>query len=333
MIKQVGVTDINSRSECHPYNKDGFLPLYVAPMYSVLNEDNQQIFLDQKIQVCSPRGIQAADNAYTSMCLEQFIETYINNNDYSIKKVLIDTAVGHLWKLHNAIRTVKKIGDNDIKIIAGNVSTVDAFVELALTGVDGIRVGIGGSNVCGTTLNTGTGQKNLEKLVKKCWTAKQNLSKIENVDIIADGISSFVNKLVDKKQGLSNGYAAINRLLYNGADAVMIGFIFASCIESACDKYYEIGNEKIANLTVDYLRRCGVIGYHYGMSTKEAQLKYNGLSSKHSEGKVIRIPIKYSLSEWLNGSDRLPDEYPGFVNCLRSAMSYAGARTLNNFKK
>jgi hypothetical protein len=57
-------------------------------------------------------------------------------------------------------------------------------------------------------------------------------------------------------------------------------------------------------------------------------------NKKPSEGSVSWIPVRWTLSEWLQGSDK-QDEYPylnGFVNSLKSAMSYTGSRTLNEFK-
>ena len=52
-------SDINSRSEVSPYY-NGSLPLFTAPMDTVVSIDNYQIFFDNKIKVCFPRGIDSS---------------------------------------------------------------------------------------------------------------------------------------------------------------------------------------------------------------------------------------------------------------------------------
>jgi hypothetical protein len=115
---------------------------------------------------------------------------------------------------------------------------------------------------------------------------------------------------------LDNGYATINKLLYLGSDIVMIGKLFAQCDESSGEKYINDLNKKLVK--------------YQGMSTKEAQNKYNSIL-KHSEGNTNLIEVKWSLNEWLNGSENQSDYLPGYINCLKSAMAYTGSETINDF--
>ena len=85
-----------------------------------------------------------------------------------------------------------------------------------------------------------------------------------------------------------------------------------------------------------------------GMSTQEEQKKYkkgmfwdakNNMQEvdqdyqpiiKPSEGSVQWIPVRWTLNEWLNGSDK-QDEAPylmGWINSLKSAMAYTGKTKL-----
>lgn len=309
MIIQAPITDIKSRQECNPYI-NGKLPLITAPMSSVADESNYKEFLKHKIDVCLPRGckIETAieNDIWYSCSLIEFIELLYNFNFEKSVKICIDTAAGHLKQLHDAIKFAKsKFGDK-ITIMAGNVSSVQAFIELANTGVDYIRVGIGGGGGCNTTNNTGVGQICLETLIKNCYSVNSN------VKIVADGISAYLKQVETKYNFNDNGYAAINKLLFSGADYVMVGRLFAQTFESA--------GEKIGNKVV-----------YSGMSTKKEQTKYG--TNRHSEGSVKLIDIKYSLEDWINGNDS-QDEYPylaGFTNCLKSAMSYTDCRDIKNF--
>lgn len=405
MITQTKI-GLNSRSEANPFNEDGFLPLITAPMYSVVDESNYQVFLDNKIQVCLPRNtlhkIKAksdlqTDQMFVSYSLDDFEEVYIDNHTSleSIHKICIDTANGNIPNLHDFIREAKQIHGSNLIIMAGNVGSVEAFVELAKTGVDYIRVGIGGGGGCNTTSNTGVGQETLDKLIAYCKMSVgsannsktireikrnqylsvpdseyfdicyQEFVNISKVKIVADGISSYINYCQKEYNFNDNGYAAINKLLNAGADLVMVGKLFAQCVESAGEKACVTPSEKslISNASAlklfkENLNQDSYISVevkYSGMSTQQEQKKYKSIiddarklrfSKEHisigewttdekqdvkpSEGSVQWIPVRWTLNEWLNGSDK-QDESPylmGFVNALRSMMAYTNRTKL-----
>jgi IMP dehydrogenase/GMP reductase len=391
MIKQ-NKTGLNSRSEANPYDENGMLPLLTAPMYSLVDGTNFQIFLDNKVQVCLPRKVKcnmSSSQGFYSYSLDEFKEFTKWKDDNVTEHICIDTANGNMPALYQAIKEAKEIHGDKLIIMSGNVSSLDAFIELARSGCDYIRVGIGGSSGCNTTSNTGVGQKDLRKLIKKCynerdeyitfarsiqerrdgqvqgvfggWTeeelARINVSKVK---IVADGITSYVNKCIEKYNFNSNAYAAINNLLYAGADLVMIGKLFAQCEESAGEKRYQVTYkdpvddssdgfrmmvfdvtrervEEIKKIDPDCEVKMTDVKYS-GMSTLAEQVKYKkkspGYTLKPSEGSLSWRCIKWTLPDWIKGNAK-QDEYPylmGYENSLVSAMSYAGAKTLAEFK-
>lgn len=391
MIKQCAVTDIQSRSECNCYDGSGFLPLITSNMYCTVDKHNAGIFLNNKIKVCMPRKEYmdesyqycSDENYFDSFSLDDFIQDFIVTNDGFLytpggdkvkTSVCIDTAAGHLKRLHEAIRKAKEIHGDDLIIMAGNVSSVEAFEELAKTNVDYIRVGIGGGGGCNTTSNTGVGQEDLYYLIQECYrlrevnkkdleyfakkfpTAKVQPHNISKVKIVADGISSYIKRCQQKYNFNDNGYAAIIKLLNSGADLVMIGGLFAQCVESAGEKAFKtINGDYRIDLPFNSLSLEEAIQLYFkqgnlyvklsGMSTVEEQKKYQpaqhvsqGLKEvnlKPSEGSTKWVPVRWTLENWLQGSDK-QDEYPylnGFVNSLKSAMSYTGSKTLNEFKQ
>lgn len=371
MIKQKA-KGLNSRSEANPYDENKMLPLITAPMTSVVDENNYDLFIKNKIQVCLPRGIKGHPNdvptilpstydqvVFESFSLDSFIKSFVITNHglriNAITSVCIDTANGNMPKLHDAIRKAKKLYSNNLIIMAGNVSSVEAFIELAKTGVDYIRVGVGGGG-CNTTSNTGVGQEDLEKLIKECRKTKLNckyihlyedhiqnneiteleLNNIANVKIIADGISTYI-KQCEKKYGFNdNGYAAINKLLYAGADLVMIGKLFAQSLESAGTKVISNGKKLYVkakpDITIQQALERKVQVEYAGMSTHKEQHNYNK-DVKPSEGNVKLLPVRWTLDQWLFG-DETQDYYPylsGWVNTIKSAMSYTGNKNINEF--
>ena len=308
MIEQTG-TGLNSRSEANPYNEDGFLPLITAPMYSIVDENNYQIFLDNKVQVCLPRNQKGDKSVFHSLSLENFEDIYLTEGEipeeFFYLKVCIDTANGNIPKLHESIRKAKEIHGDKLIIIAGNVASVEAFLELAKTGVNYIRVGIGGGGGCNTTSNTGVGQEDLEKLIRACsWHKNRHptmgnrisasvdeLQNISKVKIIADGISSYIKQCEIQYGFNDNGYAAINKLLFAGADLVMVGKLFAQCVESAGSKRANVKgfpgerwditlvhdelNEGMLKLISRIIKENHIVEVKYsGMSTQEEQKKY-----------------------------------------------------------
>ena len=375
MIKQKA-KGLNSRSEANPYNDNNMLPLITAPMTSVVDENNYKEFIYKGIQVCLPRTVKSVkidtieevfvgrpirNHLWFSQSLNEFIDKWVDKTDKIpagiTYYICIDTANGNMPKLHDAIKKAKEIHGNDLIIMAGNVSSREAFVELAKTGVDYIRVGVGGGSGCNTTSNTGVGQEDLEELIQSCyyyrnrytnngyyaggrydWSiwmgttgyainipTQQEKNNIANVKIIADGISTYV-KQCEKKYGFNdNGYAAINKLLYAGADLVMIGRLFAQAEESAGEKRKNIFAQVRGEDDEEVL--------YSGMSTQKEQQAYNK-DIKPSEGSTTWLPVRWTLDEWLFGS-KTQDEAPylsGWVNTIKSAMSYVGAETLNKFK-
>ena len=50
------ISTISSRSEINIFTTEGSLPIIVSPMDTVVNRNNYEIFLDENLEVCLPRG-------------------------------------------------------------------------------------------------------------------------------------------------------------------------------------------------------------------------------------------------------------------------------------
>ena len=126
--------------------------------------------------------------------------------------IVVDTAHGHTKKVLTIIKKIKKISKNSI-VCAGNIATGKAAKFLADSGVDIVKVGIGPGSICTTRLVTGIGVPQLSAVldVKK---ALQNYK----TKIISDGGIKFSGD--------------ISKAIAAGADAVMIGSLFAGTTES-----------------------------------------------------------------------------------------------------
>lgn len=362
MIKQTAI-GLDSRSQAEP-RQNGMLPLFTAPMTTVVDDKTYETYKKLGIHPIIPRTSKVPDtyDGWIALSLDEFIDIFNISDEEFVEhmslikpKVLIDVANGNMPRLHTAIKKAKELYGKSIQIMAGNVSSENAFMELALTGVDYIRVGIGGGGACMTTVHTGVGQDCLEELVNRCKerlrrhnTGKRYLLKTNpylgeemkkyekavhnqmlNTKIVADGISSYIKQ----NNFHRNGYAAINNLLFAGADYVMIGSIFAAAYGSASQKYWVLKEQKIPTNRFD--PKDQIVALYRGMSTREEQKNYNPDKPdyKASEGKTMYLDCEVTLHEWMWGAkDDRHDEFPGFYNALVSAMAYTGAKTLDSWK-
>lgn len=318
-IVQSPISNIDSRSECDPYTYHGvsaMLPLFTAPMSSVVDLSNYHMFLNNKINPILPRTIpidvrlKLCNEIWCAFSLNEFIdmtakeERVVKNGR---KYVLIDIANGNMNKLHDAIRVAKiKFGDN-ISIMAGNVANPEAYECLSCAGADYIRVGIGGGSACITSSNTGVHYP-MASLISECYEISMRLDKPSL--IIADG-------------GIG-GFGDIQKALALGADYVMCGSIFNKMLESAGETFDDSGlvfNQHSDLARVDFENGIAMYKRHYGMSTKRAQMEIGGKAIKTSEGIEKVNKVEYTIDKWCEN----------FTDYLKSAMSYTNSRTLYNF--
>lgn len=159
---------------------------------------------------------------------------------------------------------------------------------------------------CLTTQQTGVGYP-MASLIAECYAES---CKLDNpAKIVADG-------------GMKS-YSDIIKAIGLGADYVMLGSILNKALESCGDNYLwknvpvtQGGAEKAFKLG------SGVYKKFRGMSTKEVQKKWGNITLKTSEGVVRYQKVEYTVEGWADN----------FIHYLRSAMSYCGARTLEEFR-
>ena len=130
-----------------------------------------------------------------------------------IDLIVVDTAHGHTKKVAEIIKKIKKIKPKKTALCAGNIATAEAAKFLENLGVDVIKVGIGPGSICTTRLVAGIGVPQLSAIIE----AKKGI-KNKNVKIISDGGIKFSGDLV--------------KALAAGADAIMIGSLFAGTVEA-----------------------------------------------------------------------------------------------------
>lgn len=324
-------TDITSR-----YNGitlSSTLPLFTAPMDTVVNLDNRNIFNFCGINVVLPRTIKYElfianeiingsyddDGTFISLGFED-IDYYLKSfkflNFHKFANILFDVANGHQTKIVEYAKKIKELRP-DIKIMVGNIANPLTYLWYAESQcVDFVRVGIGNGNGCLTTKQSGIGHPMASLIyeIRQIKNEYQNFGKDKPAAIkrtapaiVADG-------------GMKD-YSDIIKSLALGADYVMIGSIFNKAFESCADNY--LYGVKLNNNIARYLYDHGypVKKYFRGMSTKGAQKAMGKTTFKTSEGVTRFRKVEYHLDGWVEN----------FEHYLRNAMSYANAKTLDEF--
>jgi GMP reductase len=170
--------------------------------------------------------------------------------------ITIDIAHGHADSVRDMIIYLKEKLPSSF-IIAGNVATPEAVIDLENWGADATKVGIGPGKVCITKLKTGFGTGGWQLSALK-WCAR-----VATKPIIADG-------------GIRE-HGDIAKSIRFGATMVMIGSMLA-------------GHEESPGQTVEVDGK--LYKEYYGSASD-----FNKGEYKHVEGKRILEPIKGKLSE------------------------------------
>ncbi|MEY2620346.1 MAG: hypothetical protein RIT26_166 [Pseudomonadota bacterium] len=172
--------------------------------------------------------------------------------------ITIDIAHGHAESVRQMIGHLKEKMPQTF-VIAGNVATPEAVIDLENWGADATKVGVGPGKVCITKLKTGFGTGGWQLSALK-WCAR-----VATKPIIADG-------------GIRS-HGDIAKSIRFGATMVMIGSLFAGHEESP-GHTVEVNGEQFKE--------------YYGSASD-----FNKGEYKHVEGKRILEPIKGKLADTL----------------------------------
>lgn len=168
------VSYIEHRSECNPYLDNGMLPLFTAPMTSVIDENNWKIFKNNKINTIIPRSVNwetrldLLDKTFIAVSLSEFERLIDFYHPIQTIYICVDIANGHMKKLLDLCKQAKEKFGNKIQIMAGNIANPETYYEYAKAGIDYVRCGIGGGSCCfvaGTKVTMANGtKKNIEDI-------------------------------------------------------------------------------------------------------------------------------------------------------------------------
>jgi IMP dehydrogenase len=217
--------------------------------------------------------------------------------DAGVDALVVDTAHGHSKGVIDAL-TKLRAWFKDVLLVGGNIATAEAAVALVDAGADCVKAGIGPGSICTTRIVAGVGVPQVTAVMEVSEAARAR-----GATTIADGGIKFSGDCV--------------KALAAGADAIMVGSLFAGTDESPGELVLFQGR------TFKVYRGMGSLGaMEQGSKDRygQAEVKENNkLVPEGIEGRVpARGPLAANLFQ-LNGG-------------VRSGMGYLGARTLADLR-
>ncbi|MCR5457334.1 MAG: IMP dehydrogenase [Clostridiales bacterium] len=209
--------------------------------------------------------------------------------------LVLDSAHGHSKNIGIVLGKVKKEFPN-CQIIAGNIATGEGAEYLIDNGADAIKVGIGPGSICTTRIVSGIGVPQITAIYDAA-----NVAAKRGIPVIADGGIKYSGDLV--------------KAVAAGADAIMIGSLFAGCEESPGEtEIYQGRSYKV------YRGMGSIAAMERGSKDRYFQ---NGTKKLVPEGVEGRVPFKGPLS----------DTIYQLLGGMRSGFGYCGCKTIPDLQK
>lgn len=211
--------------------------------------------------------------------------------------IVIDTAHGHSQGVLNMVKAVRE-KYSDIQLIAGNIVTREAALDLVNLGVNAVKVGIGAGSICTTRIIAGVGVPQISAVLEVAEALKG-----KGIPVIADG---GIKQTGD-----------VPKAIAAGANTVMVGGMLAGVEETPGEKVlYEGRSFKV------YRGMGSIEAMKSGSKDRYFQDAEDDIKKLVPEGVEGRVPYKGYLM----------DTIYQFVGGLRAAMGYCGAKTIEELK-
>ncbi|HYL04311.1 MAG TPA: IMP dehydrogenase [Steroidobacteraceae bacterium] len=213
--------------------------------------------------------------------------------------VVVDTAHGHSRGVVDTVRRIKAKWP-DQQLIAGNIATAEGARALVDAGADAVKVGIGPGSICTTRIVAGVGVPQISAVANVADALRGT-----DVPVISDGGIRFSGDIA--------------KAIAAGADAVMIGGLFAGTEESPGEvELYQGASYK----SYRGMGSLGAMAERHGSADRYFQDAASELEKLVPEGVEGRVPYKGSVIAILQQ----------LAGGLRAAMGYTGSRSIADMR-
>lgn len=195
------------------------------------------------------------------------------------------TSVRHRSSSGEVLSIADLTSSVNVPVLIGNCVSYEVAYEQMQAGAQGVLVGVGPGEACTTRAVTGVGVPQITATANAAAARDDYFKETGRyVPVITDG-------------GMRRG-GQMAKALAAGADAIMVGSVFAGCPETPASPY------------------------HWGMATSDPNLP---------RGTRVRIGKSISLKQMLFGPTSVTTGEENLVGCLRSSMGLCGAADIKEF--
>ena len=216
-----------------------------------------------------------------------------------IDVIVVDTAHGHSKGVLDRVRWVKE-NFPAVQVIGGNIATGEAALALVEAGADAVKVGIGPGSICTTRIVAGVGVPQISAIANVSAALQGT-----GVPMIADGGIRFSGDL--------------SKAIVAGADAVMMGSMFAGTEESPGEIELFQGRSYKSYRGMGSL---GAMAQAQGSSDRYFQDTSGGAEKLVPEGIEGRVPYKGAIAAIVHQ----------LMGGLRASMGYTGCATIEDMR-
>ncbi len=219
--------------------------------------------------------------------------------EVGVDVVVVDTSHGHSRGVLKVVEHIKARWP-DQQVIAGNIVTGQAALDLVKAGADAVKVGIGPGSICTTRVVAGVGVPQITAVAQVAAALADS-----GVPLIADGGIRYSGDVA--------------KAIVAGAHAVMIGGLFAGTEESPGDvELYQGASYK----SYRGMGSLGAMAERHGSSDRYFQDTTTELDKLVPEGIEGRVPYKGSIVAILHQ----------LAGGLRAAMGYTGCADIEQMR-
>jgi IMP dehydrogenase len=212
--------------------------------------------------------------------------------------IVVDTAHGHSRNVINVVKAVRKAHPK-ARLLAGNIGTAAAAEALIAAGANALKVGVGPGSICTTRVVSGVGVPQVTAIMDVAAVARPR-----GVPLIADGGIKYSGD--------------VTKALAVGADAVMIGSLFAGTEESPGEKVLYEGR-----VFKSYRGMGSLAAMRAGSRDRYGQEGIDDPEKLVPEGIEGQVPYKGLMREVLFQ----------LVGGVRAGMGYCGCRTIGELQE
>jgi len=209
----------------------------------------------------------------------------------------LDSSHGHSKGVLDAVKALKQAFPA-ISLIAGNVATYQGAKDLAKAGADAVKVGIGPGSICTTRIVTGAGMPQITAVAEASRACRE-----AGITCIADGGIKFSGDVA--------------KAIAAGADAVMIGSLFAGTDEAPGETIFYAGR------TFKSYRGMGSLG----------AMKQGSKDRYFQEGKDDTKLVPEGIEGQVPYKGRMADLVTQLMGGLRAGMGLSGGASIADFQQ